>query len=569
MPRSRTFVSRPVKRRTTTGCQTCRKRKIKCDELKPVCTQCSVRGLDCVKTASLKWEAEFLSRGLSFGRTGVWSKDPSKGATSQWSPSSTNSVATWCALPEIQAYNFLNLDFRSMTELSLGYVGTTEERSSVTTSPLTWTDQMSAEEDTSTPSLSPWLPAANIVTPRAPILSTSDMLSIRQQQERSLLLSYYIEVVCPMTVASSTSQSPFAFLLLPFAVTTSTLVMESILALAACHRSRSNPAYREKALQRSHGVLQALQGNLRTDDLWAVASNPETLAVMLLLCWFEIVNECDSRWVIHLKGARDLVRIRRQRLLPDPAGPAERQISNFCERFFAFQDVMGRTACGEDPVFGSDFWTSESTDCDPWLGCSTELVSILSKITEIGREGLSSRCTLQFQAAAASLEYQLANLKQDVAESASAILGQVAELKRLSAVLYLQCVLNGAGPSTPLVIEQVPKILRLVAVLLEWDVFTGINWPLFIAAVELDPDQDLQWSSDDSNSSQSRYARPLILQALNRLAGSTSNVSKTRSVIVKVWQARELDLVPRHEEGTEQNDWSRFVAPFCGNMSLA
>lgn len=38
----------PRKRtKTFTGCWTCRSRKIKCDETRPRCSQCSAKGLDC------------------------------------------------------------------------------------------------------------------------------------------------------------------------------------------------------------------------------------------------------------------------------------------------------------------------------------------------------------------------------------------------------------------------------------------------------------------------------------------------------------------------------------------
>ena len=572
MPRPRKSTA-PVKRRTITGCQACRKRKIKCDEARPICLQCQIKGFECIKAAALKWETEYVSKGLSFGRAGVWSKDPVKTNSSYSSPSSTDGMVEWCTTPEIQAYSFLNLGVGSATELTtLEYVGTMR-RMSVTPSIAAESDGTYDEDSTNTTSFKS--PSTKLTSPIAghtavlgiPVFSTADLFSVRETQERSLLLSYYIEQVCPLTVASPSSRSPLAALLVPFAITTSSLAMDSILALAACHRSRTDPAYTKDALQRSHGALQTLQLSLRDGDLGAIANNPETLAVMLLLCWFEIVNERDKRWVVHLKGARDLVRIRRQITTSQSSTPAELQLSHFCERFFAFQDVMGRTACGEDPLFGSDFWTSESSNCDPWLGCSSELISILARITELGRQSSNSRCALEFQAEAASLEYQLANLKQEVGYFEEKTLGQAAELKRLAAELYLQCVLNGAGPATPWVMEQIPKILRLVAVLLEMNILAGMNWPLFIAAVELDPEQDLQWSLDGHTLP--RYARPFILGVLDRLTGSVINVTKARSVIEKVWQARELGDIPLQNHAIEQNDWNHFVAPFCGNMSLA
>jgi hypothetical protein len=293
----------------------------------------------------------------------------------------------------------------------------------------------------------------------------------------------------------------------------------------------------------------------------------ETLVVMLLLCMFEIVNECDERWVVHLKGARDLIRVRRQGASACSKSFEDDQLSLFCERFFAFQDVIGRTACGEDPVFGTDFWDATSTDCDPSLGCSPELMSILSEITELGRQDLTSRQSVEFQTATATLETRLASLEQRVWDNDDQILVQSAELKRLAAELYLQCALNGAEPSLPWVSAQVCKILGLIAVLLDLQLVSGIGWPLFVAAVELDGDCDFQPSSYCGNAP--KYARPFVLYALEKLAGSVVNVRRIRSVIEKVWQTRELEQISGLEGDTEHNDWEHFIAPLCGNMSLA
>ncbi|KAJ9603625.1 hypothetical protein H2200_011811 [Cladophialophora chaetospira] len=560
MPRPRNATNRPIKRRTTSGCQPCRKRKIKCNEVRPVCTQCQVKGLECTKTAALKWENEYLSKGLSFGRAGVWSKHPYRAASNQFCPGSPIGAEKWCDIPKIKAYSFLNLTVGSIAEL------TTLEQPD-TASITSESDEMQSADCISTSSPSPWSTAGGVTMLGTPALSQRHLLPTAESQENSLLLSYYIEKICPMTMASWSSQSPLASLLVPFAVTTSTLAMDSILALAACHRSRSDPAYKTKALQRSQLALHTLQAKLRNSNLCAIAKNPETLAVMLLLCWFEIVNECDKRWVVHLKGARDLVRIRRQALAAQPNDYSELQLSHFCERFFAFQDVMGRTACGEDPVFGSDFWISESSECDPWLGCSPELISILARIAELGRQNPISRCTLQFQAEAASLEHRLATLKQEVGDRDATTLGQAAELKRLAAELYLQCVLNGAGPTTPWVTVQIPRILRLIGVLLEFNILAGITWPLFIAAVELDPHQDLPLYLDHED--EPIHARLFVLKTLDRLTGSVINASKARSVIETVWHTREMDCTPDQDLETRENDWNLFVAPFCGNMSLA
>jgi hypothetical protein len=53
------------------------------------------------------------------------------------------------------------------------------------------------------------------------------------------------------------------------------------------------------------------------------------------------------------------------------------------------------------------------------------------------------------------------------------------------------------------------------------------------------------------------------------LSGSMVNVARTRSVIEKVWQARELQGDDEIDEQGDKNDWETFVAPLCTNMSLA
>ncbi|OAL25528.1 hypothetical protein AYO22_04847 [Fonsecaea multimorphosa] len=511
-------------------------------------------------------KANYISKGLKFGRAGVWSKDPYKAASpspkSDWS-THESAALWWCPIPDIHPYSFVNTTVDTLHELDQfepGTEGGNPNRVAISTS--------SETDATAGCFLSPWPTTQSLVHSAKPQLASPlSVLPPWETPEQSTLLSYYVERICPMTVSSMTSVSPFATLLLPFAISTSSLTMDSMLALAACHRSRTDSHYKAIALKLSHRALQALRAKLRHCDSTMIVMVPETLVVMLLLCMFEIVNECDSRWVVHLKGARDLIRIRRWHQPASGETTDAGALAAFCERFFAFQDIMGRTACGEDPVFGSDFWANDQTDCEPWLGCSPQLVSILSRITELGRQGPIIRETAEFQATSAALEAQLGTLNQTLCDNSDDILSQSGELKRLAAEVYLQCALNGANPSTPWVSQQVSKILRLISISLESRLVSGISWPLFIAAVELHPDHDLELCWEAGNAP--RYARPFILFALEKLNGSMVNTVRIRAVIEKVWQARELSEGPASATASPQSDWEQFVAPFCGNMSLA
>ncbi|OMP83850.1 hypothetical protein BK809_0005231 [Diplodia seriata] len=408
-------------------------------------------------------------------------------------------------------------------------------------------------------------------------------------------------------------------------------------------------------------VLHSLRRRLMTEDPVRVALDPEVPTIMMMLCLYEIINKCDERWVVHLHGARDLIRTRR-RLLTDArrnstSNSSNNDLLNFSERFFAYQDVIGRTACGEVPIFGEDYWDASDATADAWLGCSPELVSIICSITELSRQR-RSRCSSSssssasprypssssssrpssspssssissshdstaanvtttndpdaFALEAAALENRLTAIHQLVPDARhDAALHRSAEAKRLAAIVYLYCALYGAAPATPLVAAHVRQVLRLVhdATTATTSTHTtasdgavssstnaaGLTWPLFVAAVELDPLDDELWV--DEHTGETVYGRPLVLRAFDRLAkGSISNVVRTRDVVSKVWAMREREMVvggsgsptaavlargspgvvrddgegegEGEERLAERNDWERCVAPLSVNMSL-
>ncbi|EXJ86149.1 hypothetical protein A1O1_06519 [Capronia coronata CBS 617.96] len=571
MPRRRKSDLPSVKRRTRTGCQTCRQRKIKCDEDKPTCGQCRLKCLPCVTAVSLKWEEEYQVKGLAFGRARAWTKDPVKGASPISSSPASDDIATWCHVPHVYAYSFVNATVGALQEFTTLDYDAQSSLVSIDQGGTPPGTEGNVDDASKAASLSSWLSKSRLVRSQqqSQILPSLGLLPQLRNPDASLLLSYYLEHICPMTMPTRVSTSPFATLLVPFSITTSSLALDALLALAACHRSRSNPAYTAMGLQLSDRALRNLRSKLSHDDPREVANSSETLVVMMLLCLFEIVKECDKRWVVHLKGARDLIRIRRNTAgASNQRQPADSLVL-FCQRFFAYHDVIGRTACGEDTIFETDFWTSSAKECDAWLGCSPELVSILSETNELSRRRRANPAIASldhFKSAAALLGQRLASLEQKVWNLEDTILATSAELKRLAAELYLHCALYGATPSTPYVTEHIGRILPLVSRLLAHQVVAGLSWPLFVAAVELDPHQDVLWFPEEGGMAEN--ARPFVLYALHQLSGSMVNVSRTRSVIEKVWQARELHDWAQTPAEEGQNDWEQFVAPLCGNMSL-
>ncbi|KAJ5618383.1 hypothetical protein N7528_007026 [Penicillium herquei] len=548
----------PVKTRSRNGCQECRASRVRCDTKKPVCTRCWEKGLTCSTNLVLKWESEFASRGAAFGRAGVWNKAKSDGSTSGAASSyplglSPDELRQWCLLPQIQQWAFINSG-----------VGSYENPNDV--------DVISNEQNevslvfrnvSSNPAL--------VTTFRHNPMPALSLFPQASQLGHADLLDYYLQQVCPRTSASSTMSSPFASVILPFSVSASPTLFKAIQALGACHRARADPSYAPVSLRLKSETLRDLRRRLSHEGSSMCSADPEVLVIMMMLCLYEITDKCDKQWVIHLQGAKDLIRLRRQRALEFPEeSSALEPASAFAEHFFAFQDVMGRTACAKEVSFGSDYWKADDRSIDLWMGCSPELVSILSTITDMSRarrhlDSDSARDT--FYDEAKSVQHQLEHLVQEVGGDGDEddALASAAEAKRLAALLYLHCGLYGANPTTPVVVEYVHQILRLVSEQLDRGSLPSVTWPLFVAAVELDPSHDELWSSPDGTVS----GRSIILRALAAMVESTiSNIARTRAVIVQVWQARDQDLL-KAPQMKGLNDWEWYVVPVSDAMSLA
>ncbi|KAJ9268277.1 transcriptional regulator family: Fungal Specific TF [Paecilomyces variotii] len=586
MPRKRSADRiGPLKTRSRSGCQQCRSSKVKCDERLPHCTRCWERGLLCQRGVSLKWESEYLSRGLTFGRAGVWKKGQDQNGefaadSSISSTSPTLSTTTlysdecheWLPVPRVYGWSFINADYATFEQ---------PRAVSIPTSPLTCQIDRSKDEGVDDD--------AGLVTVYQPVKhGCSVMVKCSERPRRSLsifpelsgtkhaqLFDYYFQAVCPRTTPSQKEASPFAALILPFSTVASQTLLKAIQALGACHWSKSDSKLSAVGLRFKSAVLKELRHKLATEGPLKCSMDTEILVIMMMLCLYEIVDDCDQRWTVHLRGAKDLVAFRRQRESMWPSPSIRGELDSFSEAFFAFQDIIGRTACGETAVFGADYWRGDEQQINVWMGCSPELVSILSMITELSRSrrrNMSDDDGSSFFLPAASLENRLDHLQQLAADPTDITLIAAADLKRQAAILYLHCALYGASPSTSLVIQLVCEILNRVSELIDQGIVASMTWPVFVAAVELDPlNDDIGTDSNGIPIS----GRALVLRALEAMAGSAvTNVTRTRVVISKVWQMRDMNtagtsLHDLEGDTSDLNDWERYVAPVSNAMSLA
>jgi hypothetical protein len=389
------------------------------------------------------------------------------------------------------------------------------------------------------------------------------------------LLEYYLLRLCPLTTPSRLDSSPFAQLIVPlFGLSGQEDVQQAIMALSARHRSTADDRWSKTAMTLKGAVIASLRRRLLlaghgSDIIW----DPQILIIMMFLCLYEIVDNCDHRWVFHLRASEDIIRRSRQ-IGPSHVYHDFGALTTFTERFFAFQDVISRTACGNSPLFGIEYWdyASQPTDIDSWMGCSPALVKILCRITELSRlKSKAGISAVEFEEQSAALEQELDRMRLPD-KTAGDTLAAAAELKRKAILLYHHCVLYDAAPSTPFVSEAVRDILETLRDLVHEGVTAGMAFPIFVAAVELNPVDDQLFH--DKETGEAVSGRRCVLETLEEIGRcSLSNISRTRAVIQKVWRTRDMslddDAAPHRRRGCDTNDWGFFVGPYSSNISLA
>lgn len=537
------------------------------------------RGLACDNQVRLKWEEEFVARGQAFGRQGVWSKElprrPPRGERSTPFP------MKFARIPPVSPHHFINAfvcDVQDdvIADRDDGYVKNIEvdEIDSVSGANLS-SSQLRLRRHPPTPPH----------TYHSPSLPASPSQFTYLNGFDPSLLEYYFLRLCPLTTPSRHVTSPFVDLILPlFATGGQQFVLESIMAFSARHRSLTNPHYSRAALLSKGRALAALRSRLGPSGMTVDAlADPQIPVAMMFLCLDEILDNCDHRWVIHMRACQNWLRRSRQLCFSSREPSAQNSLVSFAERFFAFQDVISRTACGSSPKFGLEYWQSSEHEGDlqGWLGCSPALANIIFRITELGRAGCSEKLDAEdFECQADALEEELDSLpygyqqvhpcEDDGGNSTSDdLLHGSFELMRDAVGLYHRCLLHDASPSTPEVAETVATILEKTRDRVAAGITSGLTFPLFVAAVELDPLNDELVFRDADSAGEVTSGRRLVLEILQRLSGSSLfNVAKTRAVIRTIWTIRDLRL-DQERAASRHNDWNFYVSPYSLNISLA
>lgn len=347
------------------------------------------------------------------------------------------------------------------------------------------------------------------------------------------LLAYYEHKISRM-ISTVDANNGFRQKLIPIAVNgpsfAAKALRSAILALSAYHRYGLGAALPYK--------IQALRLLSHSLEKESSADSPpieSQLAASMMLCVYNVFDEAEGKWHLHLNGSRSLL----HRYADMRGGPLD---YDFLNTWFLYHEILGSFSQPHKHNYegASSLELLQGSDCDKTLiigslGCSVEIMEIVHHINQLrypaaqkfheksGRselpsvmwtcQGLQDRLSRLNQRLPPEIEMQSTREQTKVRLTA--------ELYRIAAVLYLRAVCPNidATNQTPMWLQAGFRVLE------NQDICTS-PWPLFVVACESQMDDQ----------------RIMILRTLDRMDADRKigNVFVLRNLIEKYWKQQDL-----------------------------
>lgn len=363
------------------------------------------------------------------------------------------------------------------------------------------------------------------------------------------LFSYFVNRMCP-NLSNSSTDNPYWEFVVPLSLT-STPLFHALLSWAANEASmtggpRRHPyrvaaaSYKGRALRGLRNEIASAQRDLTTTSgTWA-----SILATIIMLSASDIAETCSPAWVEHLRAARTLCS------MVWPSRPAlPDRFRRFCVMWFVSHDIMSRTAWIRQVLFEPSEWFAgdDEAEIDPIIACSRGVIQQVSAIGSliverrekdpplfVGRkDGPARRHRNAIEGTLLSLNQRVA-AQNDGCVSTDELL-QVAESKRLCALIYLYACIDLATPSSP-VIQGLTR--RVIGILADIPSKPSLIFPLFVVGT-------LGVCNEDD--------RRLVLDKFDSLikVRSLATAVKAKDIVTNVWLDRDLGRYRRWEDLVE------------------
>ena len=585
--------------RSRSGCEECKRERVKCDEKKPSCSKCLSRGFKCIYKRVLHFRDEYEMKGKKFGREGVWSKRGRGNTIVDLTHGSKHS--NYLSVKNADKLVFVNF-----------FQGDIDKNCYALPEPV----------------LAPSLFPTELI-----ISGGHDSLNIL------IALEYYEKCLSPVF-------DPMAFKsqgVLDFSENSSDtrvligggLQLSSLLQYAQYHTSvfhllislgsvylsklKGNASFfiQSQKFKGSAFNLINKKANLFGESLFSsrqlATFTTDVILSLVLLILCDLANDCNENWILYLKVAK---KIMFSGSFIKPKNELEHSLLMFSLEFLHYQETMGRTACKDGnsfflPTDDDDFrFENAVPKIITWVGCDWRLVNVISDITDLSLERVNQGTTEEnYRILCEDIEYRimLLEIKVDfdsylidlgeffkskgaisISESDLVSINSMtkienlcfvlsSEIKRLAVYLYFKCCLLNKRPDDHDINELVTNIFRLLKfVILKHDFrwCTTLLWPLFISCSVI--------SNTNNDSDEFRY---LAMQLLDKLEFySLGNVHKVKEIIIGIWKKRDLNLnnekqyrnycCPECKPTYNKylgftNDWETYVADASYKISLA
>lgn len=282
-------------RRVQTGCLTCKRRKKKCDEMKPRCGDCQRLCLGC------SWPPQRQSR----ERLNSWASeswlggDPVNELPSDRCQSPQQLTNSPQSTLDLSIADLLcQMSGAISSDVHDANIGDSLQDLSWNISPgSAWLDIL---PDTPSATESPQESLLNMTLS---LYTPSLLPDVTSPHDKALLNHYSTIVAFVLSRHPSTASNPYTSYILPMAISNQ-LILHCVLALSATHWQKLQPDMRDRALLHKGHATQSLANLLPHVD-----SNSVDIALVacLLLCMSELFDGTSAGWKLHLQGAKRLL----------------------------------------------------------------------------------------------------------------------------------------------------------------------------------------------------------------------------------------------------------------------
>ncbi|ROV86871.1 hypothetical protein VMCG_10802 [Cytospora schulzeri] len=387
--------------KSATGCLSCRRRRKKCDERQPTCTDCERLHLTCIQPPQ---DTNNLGHRSGNGEDGDIDSE------SQPSPAPASSVTesflksdgfrAWVAVGDRPLASRLSTfsDWLALIETDSRLE--TVRTASLGNSTAAMMDLGQITDDAEDVVLATFLPstALNNLTG-----VTAQSLQNWKVGERHLLNHFLQSVSRTMAVVEDTA-NPILHFIAPMALENST-VRHSLVALSACHLSKVYPVFEHDFCVARSQALPGLMALLDVPEncIWA-------LTATLLLCLAEICAGNSRKWLLHLHGAKALLA-----QLEGGDNIIEPTVHILIELYNYLSCITSVTSDRVPGLFRGrvHLWVTdedpESRPIHPLLGISTSLYESLARINKLAarRHQLNEDRQAELEAEAETIELEL------------------------------------------------------------------------------------------------------------------------------------------------------------------